>query len=130
MRLVASTLRRGGRKYLARQRGGFQNLLEVVEHQEQPLVLQVVLDAFKEWLVRAFPDTEYLRHAGSDQRGVGEGGECYEEDAVLELFEQVRSRLQRQAALTRPARTGEGKEPHLGSQKPPSDVLHLSLAAN
>ena len=63
-----------------------------------------------------------------DQRGVGNGGERHEEDAVLELVQEVRRRLQGQAGLARAPRTGEGKEAHLGSQKPPSDLLHLPLA--
>ena len=119
-----------GGQQLARQRGGFQHLLEVVQHQQKPFVLEVVLHALDERLVPALPHVERLRDGRDDQRGVGEGGERHEEDAVLELIQEISRRLQRQAGLARAPRTGEGKEAHLGSHKPPSDLLHLPLASD
>ena len=86
-----------------------QNLLEVVEHEEQPPLAEVVLEALIERLLPCLPHPQRLRDGREEQFGFGQGGERHEESAIGEVIQEVRCCLQGEPCLAGPARAGEGE---------------------
>src|SRR5829696_3232930 len=71
-----------------------QNLLEVVEHQEQPSLAKVVLEGLTERLLPNLLHPQRLCYGREEQFSFGQGGELREESTVWEVIQEVRCRLQ------------------------------------
>src|SRR5215211_1330048 len=86
-----------------------QNLLEVVEQEKQPPLVEVVLEGLIERLLCCLPHLQCLRDGREEQFGFGQGGERREESAIGEVVQEVRCCLQGEPCLADPARAGEGQ---------------------
>src|SRR5215208_3801767 len=62
----------------------------------------MLLEGFRERTFGALPDPEGFRYGGGNQLRVAYGGERHEEDARVELVQQIGRNLQPQARLARP----------------------------
>jgi hypothetical protein len=89
-------------------------VLEVVEQQQQPLVLQMLAQQLPRRPHTPVADGQRLRDGGQDD-AIGEGGKVDEPDAVRKLLQQVGGELQRQAGLAGAARPGQRQQTHLAA---------------
>src|SRR5215204_3399475 len=71
-----------------------KNLLEIVEQEEQPPLLEVVLEALIKRLLSCLPHPQCLRDGREEQLGFGQGGELCEEGAVGKVIKEVGCCLQ------------------------------------
>src|SRR5215218_6883954 len=108
--------------------GCLQNLLEVVEQEEQPPLVEVVHEALKERSLSCLPHPKRLCHGREEQFGFGEGGELRKEGAVGEVLKEVCGRLQGEPCLADPARTGESEQARRLAAQEVAHLRHLFLA--
>jgi hypothetical protein len=107
---------------LGHDRGDSLKMLEVVEHEQHPSRGEPVGDV----VVGLQPDR--LGDGRPHRVGVAQRGEGDEERPVEELVGQLRRGLQRQPGLPRPARPGQGQQPHAAGHER-ADLRQLLLAA-
>ncbi len=92
-----------------RRRG--KDLLEVVEHKQHPLVLEVIDQTRERQLRATHLHAEGVRDRRRNELRVGDGRERDEECAVAESGRRLLRDAQRQSGLSCPSRPGEGHEP-------------------
>jgi hypothetical protein len=97
-----------------------EQVLEVVEHEQQPLVS----DRRRQRVRRA----ERLGGRGLDEARVREGGERHPPDTVVVVVCRGRGRLQREPGLAAPAGPGQRNEANVGASKQRRDLVDLALA--
>src|SRR5215217_1103940 len=90
----------------------------------------MLLEGFRERTFGALPDPEGFRYGGGNQLRVAYGGERHEEDARVELVQQIGRNLQPQARLARPPRPREREQPNFGAAQETRDLRELLLPAN
>ena len=105
-------------------------MLEVVEHQQQPLLPEVVLQAIEQRPFAGLADAERLGDGRADQTWIGQWGQGNEEDAVLEAVEYFGGNLEGQAGLAGPAGASQGEQADILAQQQPLHLRHLPLAAD
>ena len=127
---MARTLRRGADSNSPASGAASSTCSKLSSTSRSRLSLQVVLQALDKRLVPALPHAQRLRDGRGDQRGVGDGGERHEEDAVLELSRSSAAACSARRVLPVPPGPVRVRRRTSGAQKPPSDVLHLPLAPN
>ena len=99
---------------------GLDDLLEVVEEHEQPLVRHV--------LDQAVVGADRRSDRALDERGIAERLQRNPEDAVGELLDRVGRELERQARLAAPAGAGERHQAMRANERP--GLLELALASD
>src|SRR5215208_2423860 len=105
-----------------------KNLLEVVEHEEQPPLAKVVFEALIEGLLSCLPHPQRLCQGREEQFGFGQGGERHEESAIGEVIQKVCGCLQGKSCLADPAWSGEGEQACLVATQEVVDLGHFLLA--
>ena len=120
------------RDQLADLRGGAQQVLEVVEHQQRPRVPEVGGDGVEgrraPWVVRD-GEGERAPDRGHQVAGVGERGQRHLDHAVGELRRKGRRRGGGQPRLADAARPDEGDQPGRSRREQRGDRLDVVLAA-
>ena len=101
---------RGGEQ-LGDDRGGLEHVLEVVEHQQQPPLPQVVDHGVAQRPLALLPHPQRRRDGRGHEGRVGQRRQVDEPDPVGEGVEQLGRRLQRQARLADAARPGQRQQP-------------------
>ncbi len=97
-------------------RGGRDDLFEVVEDQQQTLVPEPVGQRLVDRSRGALRDAEGAGDPRRDEHGIADGLEGNEEDAVREVVRCPGRQLERQPRLAGPARAGERQQPGRGEQ--------------
>jgi hypothetical protein len=97
------------------QRGGLDDLLEVVQHQQHMVVPQGLDQALCEWATARLADTERLGDGRRHEVRLGERRQVHEADAVGELRRQLGGHRQRQPGLAHSARTGQRHQTRIGA---------------
>ena len=109
--------------------GGGQHLLEVVQHQQQLLCTQMVLQAGQQRLRRCLVHAKDLRHRAQHEAGIADGGKLYEVDAVDKVVEQIGGGLQRKPRLADAAGSGKGEQVHIFLEEKLLDQYQAVAAA-
>ncbi len=105
------------------RRRRFEQMLEVVEHEQQPLALQPFLE-----LVRIV-EREYVRNCSRHEVGIAERSEVDQVDAVPELVDHPRRRLDREPRLPGAAGACE-RDDRVPAADELDDLLQLGLATD
>ena len=108
-------------------------LLEVVQHQQQLLVPQVVPDDLAQRPAAGLPHVQRAGDGRGDEVRIARRRERlqgHEADAVLEVVEQVGRHGEGQARLAHPAGAGQRQQARLGPQQEAPDRRHLALPAD
>jgi hypothetical protein len=121
---------RGSRQQLGHDRGSLQDLLEVVQHQQELLLIQVALQVLQRWGAPRLLQAQGVGDRGGDQTRIGEGSQIHEEHAFRELLHHVGSELEGEAGLAGAAGAREGEEAHLLPVEQPSGGSQLVFAAD
>ena len=121
---------RRGREQVGRRGRRLDEVLEVVEDEQEPLLGEEALEALGDGSGAGLAEPERLRDRGQDERGVGDRRERDEEDALREVLDQLGGGLEREPGLARAARAGERQQAHVVPPKPLGDRGHLALAAD
>jgi hypothetical protein len=115
---------------LGHNRGGREQMLEVVQHQQELALLKMTTQEFQHGLARRLFDPESLGDAHRDQRGIGEGRQVDHIDAVSECrFETLRNRVG-EPRLTHPTRASQGQHAHVWATEQLADLGELGRAAH
>ena len=109
--------RRGGEQLLD-HRAGLPHLLEVVGHEQELPVAEVVAQRLQDGAAGCLGDPQGPGQDGGDQVRVGDRGQVGEEGAVAVAGQQLGRDLEGQAGLAGAAGAGEGEQPG-PSQQPP-----------
>ena len=128
MRLVARTFRSGQAESSSATIGAaVEHLLEVVQHQQESPVAQVILQGLDQGLLATPITPRAPAIAGATRARVRDRGERHEENAVCELLQDLGGDLQPEAGLAGPRGPGEGQESRAGVQQPLPHRAHLLL---
>ncbi len=119
---------RRGREQLAERGCRLDEVLEVVEDEQQPLLGEEVLEALSDRGRAALPESERLRDRGQDERGIGDRRQRDEEHALGEVLDELGGSLQREPGLARAARPGERQQTHVLPPQSLGDRSQLALA--
>ena len=109
---------------------GVDDLLEVVEHEQQLAVRNVVDQGLVRRAVGGFGKSEGPRHGREHQRPPADGGQLDKAHAQLELIGDVDGNPDRQARLARTARPGQRQEANVGLQEAVADVGEQGIATD
>jgi hypothetical protein len=120
--------RRGRGEELLERRARRRHLFEVVDHQQQLLVAEVVLHGLEDGAPGHLRDPHGPRHRRGNQGGIGHRRQVHEDHAVLELGEQLRGDLEGQPGLAGAPGAGEGEQ--AGPAEEPPDLGDLLLPAH
>ncbi len=101
------------------------HLFEVIDHQEELSVPEVVLHAVEDGASGHLRDPQGAGHRGGNQGRIGHRGQVHEEAAVLVVGEDLPGHLQRQPGLPGPPGAGQGEQPGPAQEVP--DFLDLLL---
>ena len=101
--------------------GRVEQMLEVVQHEQQPLVAH----RCRQRVLRA----ERLSGGGLDECGIGERGERHPPDPAVVVVRGRGGGLQREPRLAAPTRAGQRHQPDVGSPQQCGDLVDLPLAA-
>ena len=107
---------------------GIEKLLEVVEHKQEVLVTQVIVQRLRERLAGLLPHRKRLGHRRDEEIGIGDRGEVDEEDPSFEIRDQLRGHLEREARLASATGSRERDEPNVLSPHEGHGLRHLLLA--
>ena len=91
-------------------RGRVGDLLEVVEHQEQPAVVQPLGERVHDRTGPAVDEPDGGGDPRSDEHRVADRLERHEEGAVRESAGNLAGKLERESRLAGPARSGQGQQ--------------------
>jgi hypothetical protein len=105
------------REQVGQQGRGLDHMLEVVDQEQQPPVLETCRQRLVQRSPLPLPHAQCLRDGGQDEAGVGDGGERDEPDAARERVELVEGDGDAQARLADAAGTGEGEQADVGAQQ-------------
>ena len=118
----------GGGEQLLDHRAGLRHLLEVVRHEQEPPVAEVVAQRLQDGAAGRLGDPQGPGQDGGDQVRVGHRGQVGEEGAVAVAGQQLGRDLEGQAGLAGAAGAGEGEQP--GPSQQPPGLGGLPLPAN
>ena len=118
----------GGGEQLLDHRAGLPHLLEVVGHEQEPPVAEVVAQRLQDGAAGCLGDPQGPGQDGGDQVRVGHRGQVGEEGAVAVAGQQLGRDLEGQAGLAGAAGAGEGEQP--GPSQQPPGLGGLPLPAN
>ena len=113
---------------LLERRGGLHDLFEVVHHQQELLVAEIILHSLEDGSPGHLGDAERPCQRRRHQVRIGDRGEVHEEAAVLELREHLRGDPEGQPRLSGPPGPRQGEE--AGPAEKPARLGDLSLAAD
>ena len=109
---------------------GWQQVLEVVEHEKKALVGQERRDSVLERLHGALPNPKGGCDGRQDQRRIRQRRQIHKPDPVRKGIERFACDSQRKACLARSTRTGKSHEPCAFAFEEPADLLDLLLATD
>src|SRR6266568_700248 len=119
-----------GRQYVYYLYACDNHLLKVVQEEEHVLVLHLLLHVLKQGLAGYFADVKRLSNGGHNERGIADGGQVHEKDAIGEAVTQLSCHLQAQAGLARATRTCQGEQAHILAAQQLLNGCQLLLAPN
>ena len=119
---------RGGGEQLLDHRAGPPHLLEVVGHEQELPVAEVVAQRVQDGAAGCLGDPQGPGQDGGDQVRVGHRGQVGEEGAVAVAGQQLGRDLECQAGLAGAAGAGEGEQP--GPSQQPPGLVGLPLPAD
>ena len=100
---------RAGFQQLCKQCRRRDDMLEVVQEQEPPLVALGGLEPFQQRLRSAFRESHAVRDGRNDEAGIADGSEGNNVNAIGEVVYQFPSDLEREARFAHASRAGESE---------------------
>src|SRR5579864_1684840 len=111
-------------------RGGWKDLLEVVEEQQGLLGRKMFLEEIDKRAVACFTNAQRLGDRRGDQRGIRDRGEIDEECSVGESLGGVAGDFHGEPCLSRSRWSSERQEPCVRLPEPPPNHRQLTGAAD
>ena len=121
---------RGRAEQIGHERGGVEDVLEVVQHEQQLPVAHERLKPGHERFLARFAQAEELRDGWRDKIGMRDRGEADEAGAIREILGKPGSDGQGQPGLAHAARSGQGQQPDIRAAHAGDEIGNFVLPAH
>ena len=112
------------------QRSGFDDVFEIVQHEENVLISEAALESIDNLSRAALQYTEGLRDGRDNKCRIGDRREIDEDGAIRKEWSHIARNGQRQTRLAYPARSGQGQQRHTLVEQDRPGPGALSFPAN